>query len=535
MSFGAIGIFLSAALGQTVGFILSIIIMMVKFDYKPEFVIDTEIIKSVWKFSITNYISGAFNLIPATVLPIIITNRIGLEESAYFYIVMMIINLLYVVPQATTKSLFAEGSFSEKSFSENVRKSIKMISILLLPAVLVLGLFGDKILLIFGDNYSRGHLFMAIMSLSAILISVNSIFNSFFRIKHNLGALVTISAFYSISIIGFAYLFLNKGLLGIGLAWIIGTAISTIVSFAFYRFYYVVNTHKFLSYLPYWRGFDDRLGELNIIIWAKFNFLKVFVLNGFKSKKIIFYPQKPNQIHSAYQVLNFLGYTITNDPTAKAEKVFVFEDTTIRNSDPVLDELNKKYKVVNYRCGDISKEKVDEVFSKVFGYSTFVNPKEVSGKFVEKSSTNATHDGKIIDCPTQKKDGYVYQKFINTKQGDLVMDMRLLIFGSKVAFVVKRFKHISNPFDGGVGAEPCEVRDVLSQDEIEKVNKFCEEFGLEYGEIDSLRDIDDGKLYLVDANNTPSGPRPGRAMPRSEQRALLRRVINSFASAFLTQ
>lgn len=531
--YGAFGIFLSAAVGQSIGFIVSIVVMIWKFDYEPKFIIDKEIISKVWRFSLGNYFAGAFNLLPVALLPLIITNRIGLKESAYFYMVMMIINLLYAVPQAVTRSLFAEGSHNEDNFAKDTRKSFIIIACLLVPAIVVLVLFGNKLLLVFGKSYAENGLFLSIMSLSALLISVNSLFNSYFRIKKNMKALLISSSMYAISIVVLTYLLVSKGLLGIGIAWILGTAISTITSFAIYRFYYARNDHKVLSHLPYWRGFDDRLGEFTPVFMSKLYFIKSFILNGFKSKKVIFYPEKPVGVHTAYQIVTSLGYRITSNPKADAVAAFVFEDTTLRTPDPAIEDLNKKYKLINYRCNDISKERVEEVFQNAFGYGTFVDPETLNGTCVRKSSNNALHDGKIVKCPTKKEAGYIYQKFIDTRNGDLVTDHRLIIMNGKIAFVIKRYKNINDPFDNTFGADVTETKDDLSQNEIEKVERFCSEFGLDYGEIDSLRDNEDNRLYLVDANNTPSGPRAGRTLNRANYNALNKKLSDAFVAAFL--
>ena len=44
------------------------------------------------------------------------------------------------------------------------------------------------------------------------------------------------------------------------------------------------------------------------------------------------------------------------------------------------------------------------------------------------------------------------------------------------------------------------------KDELNKIHRFCAKIGMDYGEVDVLRDRDDGRIYIVDANNTPSGP-----------------------------
>lgn len=534
--YGAFGIFLAAALGQTVGFIFSIFVMVWKFDYKPELTFDKEIIKEVWLFCVGNYLSGALNLLPVAILPLIITNKIGLKEAAYFYMIMMIMNLLYTIPQAVTRSLFAEGSYDENNFEGKVKQASIIISLLVIPAIIFLVVFGNKLLLIFGKKYTESSAFLSVMSFSAIFICINALFNSFFRIKKNINGLVLSSIAYSSGIMLFTYLFIGKGLLGIGLAWILGTALSTIVSFTVYRFYFAIGKHKILKHLPYWRGFDDRLEEVNMYFFYKIKFLLAFVKNGFKYKTAVFYPEKPTpkKLHLSYKIMHQLGYKITSNPEAKADAYFILEDTTVRTPDPKIEELKKNHRLINYGCGDISKERVEEVFQNVFGYGTFVDPETHNGTCVRKSSTNAMHDGKIVTCPTKREDGYIYQKFIDTYKGDRRIESRLIIMGKEIPFIVKRYKTKNDPFNSTYGGDIVETNTELSPEEIKKVLEFCEKFGLDYGEIDSLRDNTDGKLYLVDANNTPSGPRPGRSITRYEYNFFIDRQIKSFVSAFLS-
>jgi len=47
---------------------------------------------------------------------------------------------------------------------------------------------------------------------------------------------------------------------------------------------------------------------------------------------------------------------------------------------------------------------------------------------------------------------------------------------------------------------------VLSEEEADRVQRFCRGMGLDYGELDAVRDASSGRLYVVDVNNTPFGP-----------------------------
>jgi hypothetical protein len=47
------------------------------------------------------------------------------------------------------------------------------------------------------------------------------------------------------------------------------------------------------------------------------------------------------------------------------------------------------------------------------------------------------------------------------------------------------------------------IHDMLSDKEIQDINRFCEHTNLEFGELDVLRDRDSEKIFIVDVNNTP--------------------------------
>ena len=227
--YGAFGIFSAAALGQSIGFVLSIVVMIKKFDYKPQFIIDREILKEIWKYSLGNYFAGVFNLLPVTLLPLIITNHLGAKEAAYYYIIMMIGNLLYVIPQATTKSLLAEGVYDESTLGVNLKKSTRVIVLLLVPAIVILVLGGSSILKLFGKSYSDGGVaFLNLIAISGVVVSVYAILTSLFRLAKNVKALLISNIFYAVTIIIMTYVLMPLGLLGIGLAWLSGNIVASI-------------------------------------------------------------------------------------------------------------------------------------------------------------------------------------------------------------------------------------------------------------------------------------------------------------------
>jgi hypothetical protein len=54
---------------------------------------------------------------------------------------------------------------------------------------------------------------------------------------------------------------------------------------------------------------------------------------------------------------------------------------------------------------------------------------------------------------------------------------------------------------------------------------MARKMGIDYGEFDILRDKD-GRIYVVDVNNTPWGPPNG--LPEFESNIALKRLVKSF-------
>jgi len=223
---------MSVGIALAIAFGLSLFFLILKYNYlfKPK--INNDILKRMTKFSLGNYIAGFLAVSPAMILPILMTNTIGAKYTAYFYMDMMVASLLYIIPIATSQALFAEGSYNESDLKIHLKKAVKIISIIIIPVIIITIFFGKYILLAFGKDYSdEGLIFLRLLALSGIFVSFNTIFGTILRIKHRIMMLIYINLICAISILGLSYLFLTKGLLGIGFAWIIGQGLASLIYF----------------------------------------------------------------------------------------------------------------------------------------------------------------------------------------------------------------------------------------------------------------------------------------------------------------
>ena len=236
LTLGAYGIFMSVGISAAIASILCLLLLIWKFKFIFKPVINTSIVKRMFRFSMGNYLAGFIGGFPAMVLPILITNSIGPKFSAYFYMDMMIANFLYVVPMAVSQSLFAEGSYSETELKVNLKKAVKIISLILIPGILATVFFGKYILLAFGKEYSsEGIIFLQLLAISSVFVAINYIGNSLLYIKHRVKLIILVNLVGTTTILLLSSLLGNQNLLGIGTAWIIGQGLVSVICLVLIR------------------------------------------------------------------------------------------------------------------------------------------------------------------------------------------------------------------------------------------------------------------------------------------------------------
>ena len=225
-------------------------------------------------------------------------------------------------------------------------------------------------------------------------------------------------------------------------------------------------------------------------------------------KRVLFYPHIPWESSMVIYICIQRRYRVTDSISRRPDLIMKWDPATYAPSSLIPEKLKALSQVINYACTDISKSHAAEIFKAVFGYELTVNPLVYRGKCVQKSNINAQHDGQIIECPIdQLQPDFVYQVLIDNEAGDgLVLDMRVPVFGDFLPFILFKYQPAIGRFHAGsVRQQIVETSDAISHQEQGKILEFCRLMGLDYGELDVLRDRNDGRIYIVDVNPTPHG------------------------------
>lgn len=228
-------------------------------------------------------------------------------------------------------------------------------------------------------------------------------------------------------------------------------------------------------------------------------------------KRILCYPDLPGPGSVFYKLCLHQGYSVTDDPTSSFDAVIKWKNATYSPNDSTLAAIASEVRVLNFDVTDISKSEVIRAFDEAFGYKLGVDPEVYEGPILRKSEKNAAHDGTVLQGPIKAPgDDYVYQRLINNTSDGLAVDLRVPIFGEDIPFVRVKYRPISKRFDHAgrsqVNDDVNPTDEVLSPTEQSRILALCRAMGLNYGELDVLRDRDTGRIYVVDVNNTPTGP-----------------------------
>ncbi len=166
------------------------------------------------------------------------------------------------------------------------------------------------------------------------------------------------------------------------------------------------------------------------------------------------------------------------------------------------------YWILNDAIVTTAKDFVEACHVKAFGYGTAIDPLTWNGPVVEKSIRNATHDAVLLQEPLpweSIKYDKVYIKFISGLSPDGFHRLqRTFIVDRKPTWTFQSESPPENRFEHrSFRCASLHPREVFNRTELKQIEHFCNLYGLNYGECDILRDVDDGRIYLLDANPMP--------------------------------
>jgi len=226
-SLGVWGIINSNIIGVILAVLLCLTLINRRFGIQFCPLIDRDVVEKVKKFALGNYLASLISGLPPLLLPILITNKISAEQTAYFYMPNMIASLLIIIPTMISRSYLAQGSHMNEVPS--MKKPLVFSYALMIPLTLCAIIFGKLLLTLFGHNYANGgYTYLVLISISVLISVVNYFLGTKLQIEHKINKLITVNLVGSVLYLSSAWCLTFMGIAGIGLAAII-TQIFTVI------------------------------------------------------------------------------------------------------------------------------------------------------------------------------------------------------------------------------------------------------------------------------------------------------------------
>ena len=244
--------------------------------------------------------------------------------------------------------------------------------------------------------------------------------------------------------------------------------------------------------------------------------------------KILYYPQQPAGGQRVFHYLKNLGIEWTGDIHDDGITHIHHYNYLNRIDIPLIEFKAFReagVQIINDTLLNIKKDYIDDVFYDIFGYSIRIDPTTHVGYCGIKTSQNAVHGLKMLECPIQpyevdtiprvSNNGEphyrIYMKLIDTRiSPTIIRDFRIVVMGGEIVYLFE--KHL----DSSCLAHPQKgkyfkaygykhMNKFFSEDEVKKIYQYIQRTNTNFAEIDILRSNYDGKMYIIDENPVPGG------------------------------
>ena len=226
--FGLVGLWVTWGLFLALNFIMFVILFrLTQPGYLPAPAFSRALLKGVLSFSVSSLLAEVPYATIVSILPLMVLNALGPEATAYYYVAFRFSSFLFSVATFAGMALLVEGSYDPGKLRQNVLKAMRFSLLILAPALLVISLIGDKLLLLFGRDYSEQALTVVwLISAASLPHIVIEFYIAVRRVQMRMLSVLTVTWAVLVMNLGIAWPALNAfGLAGSGAGWLVSYSV----------------------------------------------------------------------------------------------------------------------------------------------------------------------------------------------------------------------------------------------------------------------------------------------------------------------
>jgi O-antigen/teichoic acid export membrane protein/aminoglycoside phosphotransferase len=183
--------------------------------------------KQVVRYSAADYAGGMCWLALISLVPIIVLQEGGAAANAYFALDWVLVTPLYLVSASMGYSLVASSVAERGNLRLNTYRMLTQTSVIVVGLASVLFVAAPWVLHVFGDSYTnQGTSLLRLLVLATIPGMINTLYVNVARVRRTMRVVVAIMGIQSVLVLALTWSFFKLfGLLGVGMAWILGQSL----------------------------------------------------------------------------------------------------------------------------------------------------------------------------------------------------------------------------------------------------------------------------------------------------------------------
>jgi O-antigen/teichoic acid export membrane protein len=187
-------------------------------------------LRSCLSFTSSTYLATIMGVLPLTVVPIEVLVVRSAAETGQFAVAFLIAGFLNLIPSTVSQVLFAETSRKGVPLGRQLRKALRGVYALLLPAQVVTILGAPLLLHIFGTAYATAATgCLRVLALSTLLTGGTYLVDSMLIARDRTAAYTFINGANAVLVLGGVGLLVRRGLTAAACGWALGQGLSLVL------------------------------------------------------------------------------------------------------------------------------------------------------------------------------------------------------------------------------------------------------------------------------------------------------------------
>jgi O-antigen/teichoic acid export membrane protein len=229
-SFRSSGLLISYGLGLVLATVLSGVALARQIGGKGVRFRSFRALRHYLSMSSGNYPAAIMGILPSSVVPLEVLAVLGATATAHFAVAFLIAGFLNVIPSTVAQVLFAEASRQGATLGRQLRKALRGVYGLLLPAVVIVVAAAPLVLRLFGTAYAEGATgCLRVLALSTFLTGGTYLVDSLLIARDRTAAYVFMNGANAALVLACVAILLPRGLAAAAAGWALAQGISLLL------------------------------------------------------------------------------------------------------------------------------------------------------------------------------------------------------------------------------------------------------------------------------------------------------------------